>query len=166
MRLLVFLLALLSMGFAYCGGTIYKYVPAVVGSDGELVNVSMSLVQGTGTTYVSVFPRTGLMTQDSVDEAVAYARSLAQGGDGCDVLVDFGSNPSTNLIDGPSAGTALTVMAYSLLSGKPERDDAIITGTIDQAGDVGPVGGLYEKAHDDFSPSRLINYCPDKANNG
>ncbi len=146
MRLLVFLLALLSMAFAACSGTIYKYVPAVVGSDGELVNVSMSLVPGTGTTYVSVYPRTGLMTQDSVDGAVSYARGLSSGDNGCDVLVDFGSNPTTNLIDGPSAGTALTVMAYSLLSGNPERDDAIITGTIDQAGDVGPVGGLYEKA--------------------
>ncbi len=146
MRLLVYLLALLSMGFAACSGTIYKYVPAVVGSDGELVNVSMSLVPGTGTTFVSVYPRTGLMTQDSVDGAITYARGLSGSGDGCDVLVDFGSNPSTNLIDGPSAGTALTTMAYSLLTGKPERDDAIITGTIDPAGDVGPVGGLYEKA--------------------
>src|SRR5512143_2002165 len=146
MRTLILLLALLSVASAACSGSITKYVPAVVGSDGELVNVTMSLVPGDGSIFVSVYPRTGIMTQDSVEQAVVYAGGLAGAGNDCDVLVNFGDNPSTNLIDGPSAGTALTVMAYSLLSGKPERNDTIITGTIDQSGEVGPVGGLYEKA--------------------
>ena len=47
---------------------------------------------------------------------------------------------------GPSAGTALAVMTYAALENKTLRNDTVITGTIDYVGNVGAVGGLYEKA--------------------
>jgi predicted S18 family serine protease len=139
-------LSLSSIAYGACEGSISQNVPAVVGDGGGLVNVSISLTSGPGQVYVTVFPRTGVMTQDSIEQAVSYAYGLAHVEEGCDVLVDFGANPSTSYIDGPSAGTALTVMTYALLENRTLRNDTVITGTIEQDGQVGPVGGLYEKA--------------------
>ncbi len=146
MRLPAILLLAMALCAAACTGSISQSVPAVVGDGGNLVNVSMALGEGDGTVFVSVAPATGVATQESIYDAVAYAWMLA-GRDGpCDVMVSFAGNPSTSYIDGPSAGAALTVMAYSLLENRTMRNDTIITGTIEPDGTIGPVGGLYEKA--------------------
>ena len=47
--------------------------------------------------------------------------------------------------DGPSAGTALTVLFYSLYTGKKIRNDIAITGEINLQGNVLEIGGLEEK---------------------
>lgn len=47
--------------------------------------------------------------------------------------------------DGPSAGTALTVALYSMLSNKVIRHDVAITGEITLEGKVTAIGGLEEK---------------------
>jgi endopeptidase La len=47
--------------------------------------------------------------------------------------------------DGPSAGTALTVALYSMLTNKPIRHDIAITGEITLDGKVTAIGGLEEK---------------------
>ena len=146
-RLLLLIILLTAASFAQCAGEISQYVPAVVGEDGGLVNVTMSLASGDGDVYVTAYPRTGLSTQESAAQAVSYAKGLSgRGSDACDVLVSFGANRGTDYVDGPSAGAALTVMAYALFENRTMRDDTIMTGTIEPSGAVGPVGGLYEKA--------------------
>jgi ATP-dependent Lon protease len=47
--------------------------------------------------------------------------------------------------DGPSAGTALTVAIYSMLTGKKIRHDIAITGEINLQGNVTAIGGLDNK---------------------
>lgn len=47
--------------------------------------------------------------------------------------------------DGPSAGTALSLAFYSLLSAKPIPNDISITGEINLRGNVTAIGGLKEK---------------------
>lgn len=47
--------------------------------------------------------------------------------------------------DGPSAGTAITIAMYSLLSNKPIREDIAITGEICLSGLVTAIGGLEQK---------------------
>jgi ATP-dependent Lon protease len=44
--------------------------------------------------------------------------------------------------DGPSAGTAITVAIYSLLTGRKIKNNIAITGEICLQGNVGPIGGL------------------------
>ena len=144
MRFFVFLIVLLSISMA-CNTSVTQQVPAVVGNGGSLVDVTLELMPGDGDVYVSVYPRTGISTQESIELAVAYARALADQNRNCDVKVSFGEE-SAALVDGPSAGTALTVMTYAALENKSLRNDTIITGTVDSLGNVGPVGGLYEKA--------------------
>ena len=144
MRLILFVLALLSLSFSACTGQISQNVPAVMGQDGGLVHVTMTLIDAPGASYVSTSPRTGVATQESIESALAYASKIS--GKDCGVIVDFGANGATDYIDGPSAGTAFTVMAYALLENKSLRNDTVITGAIGPNGEVAPVGGLYEKA--------------------
>jgi endopeptidase La len=47
--------------------------------------------------------------------------------------------------DGPSAGTALTVAIYSMLTNRKIRHDIAITGEIDLLGNVSAIGGLENK---------------------
>ncbi len=144
MRIFLFLMFLLALSIA-CNTSISQQVPAVVGNGGSLVNVTVELIPGDGDIYVSVFPRTGITTQQSIESAVGYARIMSSSNENCDVIVKFAEEDAT-YIEGPSAGTALAVMSYAALENKTLRNDTIITGTIEYDGEVGPVGGLYEKA--------------------
>ena len=144
MRIFLFLMLLLTFSIA-CNTSSSQQVPAVVGNGGSLVNVTVELIPGDGQVYVSVFPRTGINTQQSIESAVGYAKLMSSSSDNCDVIVKFAEEDAA-YIEGPSAGTALTVMSYAALENKTLRNDTIVTGTIEHNGDVGPVGGLYEKA--------------------
>lgn len=54
-----------------------------------------------------------------------------------------GSTPK----DGPSAGTAMTVVLYSMYTGKKIKNSIAITGEINLRGEVTKIGGLEEKLH-------------------
>jgi len=131
----------------HCGGRIVQYVPAVVGEDGGTVKVTESLAPGNGDVYVTVSPKIGVSTQESIREAVAYAAGISGFPAGCDVLLRFEASESTDYIEGPSAGAAITAMSYALMENRSMRQDAIMTGTIEKDGSIGAVGGLYEKAN-------------------
>ncbi len=139
-----FFMLFLLLGITFsCSSVVSQFVPAVVGNGGSLVNMTIQTEDGSGETYIAISPRTGVSTQDSIEQAVNYAKILAN--KNCDVFIKF-DEKSASFIEGPSAGTAITVMTYAALTGSDVRDDAVITGAIDRTGNVGPVGGLYEKA--------------------
>lgn len=48
-------------------------------------------------------------------------------------------------IDGPSAGTLMTVATLATILGHPVKSDVTMTGTINPDGTVGPVGGIPQK---------------------
>ncbi|MEW5995977.1 MAG: S16 family serine protease [Candidatus Micrarchaeota archaeon] len=146
MRTLVILLLLLSFSFAACGGEVEMGLPAVSGGEGLLVNMVMKSVPGEGMEYVGAEPSVGTATQESLSTAADVARELAQGGYDCDLLLRVDEADSPGGVEGPSAGAAFAVMAYSLFTGEGMREDAAITGAISDGGLVLPVGGLYEKA--------------------
>lgn len=150
MRKMIALLALLlfAHAFAGCNGSASHYLPAIVGNDGVLVNVSLQLENGTGDIFFSLYPSLGLSTQDSAKEAIEYAFwSVGANKSECDVLLKAHlSDHIAGFLDGPSGGAAFTLMGIAALEGKDVRKDAMITGTITRSGDIGPVGGVYEKA--------------------
>jgi ATP-dependent Lon protease len=49
--------------------------------------------------------------------------------------------------DGPSAGLAITLAFYSMMSGIPVKNDVCMTGEIDLRGHAGIIGGLESKLH-------------------
>lgn len=87
------------------------------------------------------------MQGDVMKESMNVAKSLAWN-KAADVITDDprgihvhcpeGATPK----DGPSAGTAITVVIYSLLTNKKIKNDVAITGEITLRGDVTAIGGL------------------------
>ncbi len=129
-----------------CSGSLSNYLLAVTSDQGALVGIEVSLSKGSGDTYISIDPLVGMSTQDSIKTAVNYAFSLSgEPLDDCDIRIKF-QPASAEYIEGPSAGGALTVFLFSLLSNHPVREDALMTGAVSQFGTLDPVGGIYEKS--------------------
>lgn len=142
---IIFFFFLIPILIFACEGQASILVPAVVGDGSSLVNLSVRLIPGTTEVFVSTYPQTGTSTQISVEDAAIYAFSKAELQD-CDAIVKIDTGNFAGFVDGPSAGAALAVLTYSAAVDEKVRSDAIITGSVDVFGNVGSVGGIYEKA--------------------
>ena len=87
----------------------------------------------------------GTMAKDSVFNAASVIRKLTDK-DIRDYDIHVNVVGGGN-IDGPSAGTAITICVISALLNKPIRQDTAITGEISLRGRVKPVGGIFEKIY-------------------
>ena len=72
------------------------------------------------------------------------ARYLNMSLDNVDLIYTIKTNAS--IIEGPSAGAALTIATIAVLENKTIKPGVTITGTINSDGTIGPVGGVLEKA--------------------
>ena len=87
----------------------------------------------------------GSMAKDSVYNAASVIRKITDKD-----IRDYDIHVNViggGKIDGPSAGTAITVCIISALLDKPLRQDVAITGEISLRGEVKPVGGIFEKIY-------------------
>jgi len=85
------------------------------------------------------------MAKDSVFNAASVIRKLTNKD-----IKDYDIHVNViggGKIDGPSAGTAITICIISALTEKPIRQDIAITGEISLRGKVKPVGGIFEKIY-------------------
>nr|WP_072992642.1 Lon family ATP-dependent protease [Clostridium cavendishii] len=99
--------------------------------------------KGTGT--IRFNDTAGSMAKDSVFNAASVIRRVTDKDiKDYDIHVNVvgGGN-----IDGPSAGTAITICIISALLERPIRGDVAITGEISLRGKVKPVGGIFEKVY-------------------
>ena len=124
------------------------YAPAVsqVGGRyvGALVNISLIVTEGSGNVYVSTSPLTEIDMQATAQIAARTA---------CNLLgLNFSKynflymvRADSIIVGGPSAGAVMTILTYSVLSGKPINRSVMMTGTINPDGSVGQVGGVKEK---------------------
>ena len=118
--------------------------------EGALMGISVDIRNGEGRTLVNTEIPTGIDFQTSARTAVKVAQSLT----GVDLsskdiifsITARGNAQDLQAADGPSAGSAMTILLVSELEGKKLKSDVLITGTIEQDGTVGPVGGIPEKA--------------------
>ncbi len=122
------------------------HVPAVdAEGTGVLSSITVTATAGKGDVFVSVEPLTGTDTQHSEKTAVQVASEYANvNPKKYDVLLKIES--TAEIVDGPSAGAAMALLAYAEFSGKKPRKDLTITGSIDRYGRIGKVGGIFEKA--------------------
>ncbi|MFH1276996.1 MAG: endopeptidase La [Candidatus Eisenbacteria bacterium] len=92
----------------------------------------------------------GDVMRESAETALSFVRSfLDRRGAPPDILEgqDIHIHVPAGAIskDGPSAGIAIAVALYSLISGQPARHDVALTGEITLRGHVLPVGGVKQK---------------------
>ncbi len=120
-------------------------VPALE-SDGRgaMTRIEAQALPGDGDVFVSVTPLTGVDTQESEKIAVRIA-ALKAGVNRSKYDVLFKIVSSAEVVDGPSAGAALTVLSYAEFTKKAFRKDVSVSGTIQRDGRIGPVGGIFEK---------------------
>jgi ATP-dependent Lon protease len=122
---------------------------AVTSYGGEMLNIEVSLMPGTGKLIL-----TGLLgdwLKESATAGLSYIRSRVGA---LGLAPDFHEKfdlhvhyPGNGLkADGPSAGIAMATAMVSVLTGVPVRCDLAMTGEISLRGRVLAIGGLKEKA--------------------
>lgn len=83
-------------------------------------------------------------TQNSIRVAKELAEKITKvNTSNLDLIYTIEANAT--LIGGPSAGAAITVATIAALTHKEINRDVVITGTIDEDGNIGKVGGIKEK---------------------
>jgi uncharacterized protein len=84
-------------------------------------------------------------TQQSIQTAKAVAENVTGiNASGYDIIYSIESNAS--VVGGPSAGAALAVATMAALRHDSVRSDVVITGTVNDDGTIGQIGGVLEKA--------------------
>ncbi len=137
----IYFLFLISFLFS---SSIIHYFPAVYEEEnGGLIKINISMENGTGE-FVELKTKFGISTQESFEKAVEYAKIFSNFTEKKRFILSCNSNVKS--IDGPSGGALFTTMLIALIKNKSIREDAIMSGTIEENGHIGQVGGLYEKA--------------------
>ncbi|MCD6371887.1 MAG: hypothetical protein J7L39_04190 [Candidatus Aenigmarchaeota archaeon] len=84
-------------------------------------------------------------TQQSIQIAKKVAEEITKK-DLSDVDLIYNIETNASLIEGPSAGAAITIATIAALENKSINKSVVITGTINPDGSIGPVGGILPKA--------------------
>lgn len=125
----------------------YPFVRQQVVEEGSMLNISVEIRPGEGRVLVQTKPLMGTVFQDAANTAV-YAAQTKTGMQlsNSDVIFSIESQKEIPSVDGPSAGALMTSLVTSALEKKELKKDVTMTGTIDQYGHVGAIGGVIEKA--------------------
>ncbi|MEM2165827.1 MAG: S16 family serine protease [Candidatus Bathyarchaeia archaeon] len=125
---------------------VYKH-PLYVGYEGVTLKCYVELKEGSGRVLVNTKPYIGIDLQVSTQVAASVARNIT-GKDlsGTDIIITIEANEEIYVVDGPSAGAAITIAIIAAIRGDNLSDKVFITGTISADGTIGMVGGIAEKA--------------------
>ncbi|MBM3282096.1 MAG: hypothetical protein FJY86_02020 [Candidatus Diapherotrites archaeon] len=118
-----------------------------VAPDGTVLEATLGLktTPGNGTVWSSVSgPLVGTATQSTEKIAVKVAKNYSPDVENFDYFFSIDSEAS--VVDGPSAGSAMALLVVSSLRDQKIPTNVGLTGTITNTGEVGPVGGVFEKA--------------------
>jgi predicted S18 family serine protease len=125
----------------------YPFVRQQLVEEGNMINISVELRAGEGRVLVQTKPLMGTMFQDAANTAVFVAqKKTGMQLSGTDVIFSIESQKEIPSVDGPSAGALMTLLVTSAMENRKLKNDVTLTGTIDQNGHVGAIGGILEKA--------------------
>ena len=147
-QILILILVLFILTTAGYARTSYIYLLSAIESDNEtlggVADLDLEVTPGKGRVFFQSYPLSQIDTQISTRFAKQYACNFLD--IDCSNLDFFYTISSTGpLIGGPSAGAAITVLTIATLEHIDVRQDIVMTGTINSAGMIGPVGGTEAK---------------------
>ncbi len=135
---------------------------AAVDSEGNgvIASVSVTVALGDGSVYYSIEPKVQVDLQYSAETAVEVAAPVTGvnlGGSD----VSFSIEAPAEIVGGPSAGAAMTVITIAAIENRQVRPDAVITGTIREDGGIGLVGEILAKAEAAEEDGMALFLVPD-----
>jgi uncharacterized protein len=114
---------------------------------GEILRIYARLMEGSGRVFITTSPKIGITLQDSAETAFKAAQKISKfNASKVDVMLMVMANKTIDVVDGPSAGAAITVLLSLMFQAKEIQRDVIITGAIQEDGTIRKVGGIIEKA--------------------
>ena len=114
---------------------------------GVVMNLLVELRNGQGRLLVNTQPKVGIDLQTSGRTAVLVAQNVTRVSmSTTDVILTVIAESNVEVVDGPSAGAAITLAMIAAVRNQTLRRDVFISGTINPDQTVGPVGGLEYKA--------------------
>lgn len=113
---------------------------------GLVLNFTIQLIPGSGRILVNTVPKIGIELQTSLETSkVVVERLLHVNLSYVDIILTIEASREVYVVDGPSAGAAITLALIALLTDRPLNLSVYVTGTINADGTVGKVGGIIEK---------------------
>ena len=124
------------------------FVVENVSEQGALLNLSVEIRPGKGRILVQTTPLMGVIFQDAANTAAFVAENKTEKQlSGSDIIFSISAPDEAPGVDGPSAGALMTLLTISAIDNSVRLNDSItLTGTIDNEGNIGPIGGVVEKA--------------------
>lgn len=124
-----------------------RFITREIITEGSMINISVEVTPGRGRVLVQTSPLMGEVFQDAANTAVAVAEArtgvnLSES----DAIISIVADDKVPSVNGPSAGALMTLLLISVLQQRPVRPDVTVTGTIDENGQIGAIGGVVEKA--------------------
>jgi len=118
-----------------------------VSYEGVIMVAEIELRIGEGRSLISTQPRVGIDLQTSLETAILVAENtLRLSLENIDIILTIKSEEEIDIVDGPSAGAAITVALMAAIQNQTINPNIYITGTINSDGTIGPVSVLLEKA--------------------
>lgn len=137
------------------------FIRQQITEEGSMMNISVEIRPGKGRVLVQTKPLMGTVFQDAANTAVYVAQNKTGIQlSGSDVIFSIESQSEIPSVDGPSAGALMTLLAISALEKKELKNGVTLTGTIDQYGHVGAIGGIVEKAKAANSSGKMLFLLP------
>jgi predicted S18 family serine protease len=124
-----------------------RRIAQTVVEKGSIMNISVEVAPGKGRVLVQTKPLMGVVFQGAANTAVAVAANKT-GADlsNRDVIFSIDSGDRIDEVDGPSAGALMTVLTIAAIEKRPVDNSLTLTGTIDENGHIGAIGGVVAKA--------------------
>ncbi|RZN60460.1 MAG: hypothetical protein EF811_06505 [Methanonatronarchaeia archaeon] len=117
------------------------------GDEGTVLGLTTRIVMGPGSIYLDVGTNIfGETTQEASQTSLYVANQHTD----LDLMNEYSVliswETTADIIDGPSASAAETLAIIAAANNQEIDGDVVITGTINTNGEIGPVGGVEEKA--------------------
>lgn len=113
---------------------------------GVVMKLEVELREGEGRVLINTIPKIGIDLQTSARTSVLVAENITGAKlQKTDVIVTIIASEPVTIVDGPSAGIAITVATIAAIKNETLLEGVMATGTVNPDGSVGPIGGLLEK---------------------